>query len=565
MSGEGPRFLMRFNGMVFSALSRFRVFQQLLVVIAVMVTFIALEGFLSLQMIDQMQGLSRKSFTESTHVITVLTNARAEVENFRREYLANLAGISSVGLTTGPLSASLDSLGLATEDREKLTQYVQQLDQILKLPVNKENYEQALPILVLLEAQIRQYHNQKVNEAIQSMDLGNKFSRDSRITTLIILLGSMVISLGLGVLIAASISRPLRKIVSAVNALAVGDLSRKVSAAGCYEVTEVTRSLNRAVAGLSALVQGINHQAGVLIVASEDLESAATESGRSAAEVSQAMEDLTLGTSEQANQINMSVATVNELSQLVRQVSDDTARIASCSEKVAGSAVAGRNVTRTVAEEIEQLYRSTKEVAAVIVELNRASGEITEITSVIEGIAEQTTLLALNASIEAARAGIHGTGFEVVAAETGKLAEQSKKAAQMIALVISRMKGKIDQVVSTIQNGMARVEAGRKLTGAAAETFNDIFQLLGEVLSQIDQVAVSAAEMVRKNERVIGAMTSIAAISEESMAGTEQVSGAAQQQSASAEEVLALAENLAAVASGLKNSVAMFRFDQAPS
>jgi len=197
-------------------------------------------------------------------------------------------------------------------------------------------------------------------------------------------------------------------------------------------------------------------------------------------------------------------------------------------------------------------------VSEVIEELNRNSIEINEITTVIGGIAEQTTLLALNASIEAARAGVQGKGFSVVAKETGKLAEQSKQSAQMIFDLITGMRLKTRHAVEVIQKGMARVEAGKSLAGEAAVTFENIFKDLRDVLAQINTVAISAQNMSQKNEQVISAITTIAAISEESMAGTEEISATAQQQSASAEEVSSLAENLGEIADKLKESIAAF-------
>ncbi len=235
-----------------------------------------------------------------------------------------------------------------------------------------------------------------------------------------------------------------------------------------------------------------------------------------------------------------------------------TANIAVSSEKMADSAVVGQTVTNDIANEINGLYQSTKEVAQVIEALNRTSEEITNITTVISGIAEQTSLLALNAAIEAARAGIQGKGFSVVAKETGKLAEQSKQSALMIADLIADMSLKTKHAVEVFQKGIVRVEAGQSLAGEATVTFGNIFKDLKVVLDQINTVATSARYMAEKNEQVISAITTISAISEETMASTEEVSASAEEQSAAAQEVSSLAENLEGIANKLKESVASF-------
>lgn len=390
------------------------------------------------------------------------------------------------------------------------------------------------------------------------MQFGNTFSVESSNTTFKILIVSIFISILLALIITASISNPLKSIVNAAKSLATGNLSKDVNAHGCQEAAQVVKGLNEAIFGLRKLVGGINEQAQLLINASKELRDASGDSGRSAAEVARAMEELARASSEQANQVTQAVDTITELGNIVRRVSTDTEKIAVVSEKVADSAKVGQKVTGDVANEINELYLSTKEVATVIEELNRKSGEISEITSVIGGIAEQTTLLALNASIEAARAGIQGKGFSVVAKETGKLAEQSKQAAQMIADLIVQMKNKTNHAVEVIQKGINRVEAGKTLTTEATVAFESIFKELRDVLDQIQQVTHFTRQMADKNESVINMISGIAAISEQSMASTQEVSATAEEQNASAQQVASLAENLAAIANKLKESVAVF-------
>jgi methyl-accepting chemotaxis protein len=198
-------------------------------------------------------------------------------------------------------------------------------------------------------------------------------------------------------------------------------------------------------------------------------------------------------------------------------------------------------------------------VAAIIGQLDQKSTEITKITVLIEGIAEQTSLLALNAAIEAARAGVEGRGFSVVAAETGKLADQSKQAAKMIAKMLVDMEQRSDKAVRVIEGGLDKVANGKELTTKAKETFEEIFGRLDQILDQIQQVAGASHQMAAKNEGVSAAIANISAISEETMSSTEEVSATAQEQSASVEEVSTQAENLFDMANRLKESVAVFR------
>lgn len=544
-----------------SILSRLKVFYQILLIIIIMVGFIFLEGYLGINVIDQMQQVSSGVFNSSVDGLKTINETREQLGIFRKEYLLKLAGIPEITVTNmfNNVIGSISFLSnIDSEQSAIIYKEIQSLKDVFEQPISQENYQKLEQKFVSINISLKTMEDNLLITANESMQFGNKFSVDSRNTTFQILVLSIVFSILLALIITASISNPLKVIVNAAKSLATGNLSKNLSTKGCQEATQVVKGLNEAILGLRRLVGGINEQAQLLINASKELQDASIDSGRSAAEVARAMEELARASTEQANQINLTVDTITELGNIVRKVSTDTERIAIVSEKVADSAKVGQKVTGSVANEINELYLSTKEVATVIEELNRTSGEISEITSVISGIAEQTTLLALNASIEAARAGIQGKGFSVVAKETGKLAEQSKQASQMIADLIVQMKTKTSLAVEAIQKGIKRVEDGKALTTEAAIAFENIFKELKEVLDQIEQVAHSAREMSDKNESVINMVSGIATISEQSMASTQEVSATAEEQSAAAQQVSSLAENLTGIANMLKESVAAF-------
>ena len=547
---------------IFLPLSKLRIFYQILVIILIMLSCVFIEGYSNLGIIDQMQETSSQVFGESMQMSDALFNLNKDVLELKIDYLEALNNKEEFIIRTLSL-VNFDSYiyhikRFDPNSATKIERSVNDIEKVLKEPINKENYNKLNDSMYFVFLTINSLDNKMKDSTAQRMVFGNRFSQGSKEKTILMLLISFIISLTLGLVIATSISRPMQSMAKATNLLATGDLSFNVNARGCYEATVMVGGFNRALTGLRLLIKGIDQESEYIITASKELKDASFESGRSASEVARAMEELASGANEQSDQINQAVSSVTELSELVQKVSMDTVNIAVSSEKMSDAAVVGQKVTNDIANEINQLYQSTKEVAAVIEALNRTSGEINEITSVIGGIAEQTSLLALNAAIEAARAGDQGKGFSVVAKETGKLAEQSKQSASMIADLIKDMSLKTRHAVEVIQKGIERVEAGKSLAGEATVTFSDIFKDLRDVLAQIDTVASSARYMSEKNEQVISAITMISAISEESMASTEEVSATAQEQSAAAEEVSSLAENLAGIANKLKTSVASF-------
>jgi len=540
-----------------------KVFPQILMVIAIMLLVIFVQAWMAFRVIDTMQQNTMTVFQQNAGKMGDLGKIKYELESLRTNYLEVLTGRAPALISTSVVSEIGRRIEtLESVDEAQVAQLLEtnaKINELFRLQPSERGLETLNGYIAnisigldLLESSIRQ-------SALDTMDNSKSYSNRSKFLTTILVFAGLTLAVIIGLLVAASISKPLQVVVKATEALATGDLTQNVTIdRGASEVQNMVRGMNRAIDGLKSLIIGINEKAETLAIASRELKEASSDTGQSAAQVAKAMEELAKASSEQTEQINQAVETINLLAGLVRKVSADTQMIAASSERVAESAKAGQKATDSVAEQINDLYATTQDVAAVIHELSNTSDEIGKITTVIEGIAEQTTLLALNAAIEAARAGEHGKGFSVVAKETGKLAEQSKQAAQLIAGLIDKMRKRTAGAVEAIQKGLESAEEGKNLVNEANVTFGNIFKTLIDTLAQIEAVAHSARQMAASNENVISAISTIAAISEESMASTEEVSATAEEQSASVQQVTALAENLNEIANALKQSIAEF-------
>jgi methyl-accepting chemotaxis protein len=543
-------------------LGKRKILPLILMIIGVMTAFLLVQGYLGITIIDTLYSQSSRVFDNSTRDLYNISAVKVDLQQIRSNYLGGLSNSALFSVSPTVADQMAAKIGYLQAEQEATVQsFLKRLEEtkiILAEPVTLENYQRLDLNLNYLDGELNTLSNTIRNSAIGTIANTASYSTSAKFITVAILGVSLLVSLLLGLMVAASISRPLQAMHAATQALAVGDLTRDVPVRGCAEISGMAQGLNQAIAGLRELVRGINDQAQALFLASQELKSAASETGRSAGQVATAMEELAVGATEQANHTNQAVVTIEHLSELVRKVTDDTAHIAAASQTVAQSAKTGQHFTKEITEQIEEIYHSAKGVTGVIDELHHKSEEIGEITAVIAGIAEQTTLLALNAAIEAARAGEYGKGFEVVAQETGKLSEQSKRAAGQIAKLAVEMRERTQSAVAAIHEELGKVEKGRELTGQATTQFKGIFKALTQNLEQIDGVAESARTMTASNDRVIQAINTIAAISEESMANTEEVSATSEEQSASVQQVSALAENLAAIADNLKQSVTVF-------
>jgi methyl-accepting chemotaxis protein len=547
------------NRIFFAKLS---IAQQVAFIIGIMTIFLLIQGLAGVGIVNTMHRQSLRVFNSSSDQLYRIAVIQQDLQQFQMNYLSGLSGRSLFVASVSAVERVEANLNQLRPGREKtvdaIVERFRQAKGRMDAAVSDAGYQGLEADLTYIKTYLNQMENAIRNAAYSDIASSKDYSSRAVLMAVLILTLSVLLSIGGGLVIIRSIAAPLQGILAATTAVAGGDLSAAVVVEGAAEMRGMARGLNQAIRGLRQVVDHIEEQAGVLLEASKELKLAAGDTGKTAHQVAETMEELARAAADQSGQVQEAVETIKYLNKLVRKVTAETQGMAESSEKVAGFARSGQNATAMISAGMDEIYQSSQAVSKVINEINETSTQIGEITAVIAGIAEQTTLLSLNAAIEAARAGDQGKGFEVVADETGKLAEQSKRAARMIADLAAQMSGRARHAVDSVKNELEKVESGKKLTSETALLFEEIFQALRGTLGQIQVVARSAREMAEKNETSMNMITSFAALSEESMAGTEQVSAAAEEQSAAVEEVSALADNLATVAASLKDSVARF-------
>lgn len=311
---------------------------------------------------------------------------------------------------------------------------------------------------------------------------------------------AIIAGLALAVAISESIRRAVRSVLHVATKAADGDLREVAVARGKDEIGELAASFNGMMDNLRKLI-------------GQTLQSAQSVAGASQ-EISATTEEIAKGSTDQAEAAQTISELVNEMTRAVNAVADNAESVASLSEETRRGAEDGGAAVQASIQGMERLSEQMHL-------LEQDSEKIGQIIEVIDEIAEQTNLLALNAAIEAARAGEQGRGFAVVADEVRKLAERSGEATKQIAAIIKGMQANTEHSVKA-------VEEASSLSARTGETFDRIVRMVGDTASQAAEIAAASEEQAAQSEEVLRAIETIAAASQESAAAAEETASSSQ-------------------------------------
>ncbi len=360
----------------------------------------------------------------------------------------------------------------------------------------------------------------------------------------------------------------------AATSISNNDLSVKITPKSTKD--ELGNAFAQMIAGLQKVIGQVTNSANSVAAAAGQLAKASEQSGEATNQIATTIQQVAKGTAEQTEGVTKTASAVEQMSRAidgvargaqeqataVTKASQVASRISQAIEQVTNNAQAvtrdsaeaarySRDGAKTVRETITGMEAIRSKVglsAAKVEEMGTRSEEIGAIVETIEDIASQTNLLALNAAIEAARAGEQGKGFAVVADEVRKLAERSSLATKEIAGLIKGIQKTVSEAVSAMKESAGEVESGVVRANSAGEVLNNILEAAESVYKQAEEAGSAAARVSVAAGELVGAVDSVSAVIEENTAATEQMAANSSELTQSIETIASVSEeNSAAV------------------
>ncbi len=323
----------------------------------------------------------------------------------------------------------------------------------------------------------------------------------------------IILALGIGWIVQQT--RMLVKDIKAVQvSIDTADLNTQLSTNREDEMGLLRNSFDRFVASIR----------NTLIQVSE----VATSVASASAQISSSTEEMAAGAQEQTTQSEEVARAVEQMAKSIAVNSESAGEAAQTAEQAKGAAELGGKVVTDTVHEMKEIATVVRESAGTIQNLGKSSDQIGEIIGVIEHIADQTNLLALNAAIEAARAGEQGRGFAVVADEVRKLAEQTTKATKQIAAMVQQIQADSHGAVRSMANATKQVDEGIVLADRAGTSLHEIVQISQKVTHMVSQIAVANEEQSSTSEQISKNMEAIASVTQQTASGTQQIARAAE-------------------------------------
>ncbi|WP_313892031.1 methyl-accepting chemotaxis protein [Psychrobacillus sp.] len=518
----------------------------------------------SVQKINQARNISDAISAQGVYVRSyILEPSEATIENLKKQQAiidTITVDLEKIFVNTemlNQLQKIKDSQQMFNATSEEILSVVKagQTDEAVKLLSSKArpaNEGLRSAVLAIIDFQTTEMETIKT-EAQES-------ARLSTIFILIIAIFSTILAFAVAVFITRAITVPVNKLSAAAAVIANGDLSQEdVTVKTKDEIRDLSASFNLMKSNLHALINNIATNVEQTTAAAEQLSASTDEVALSSNDVAKRVEIMAEGAAQSAATGKESSVAMEETANGVQRIAEATQMLHSKAVDTQAVANEGEKTLITAEEQMLVIQKSSHETNERIKKLSAQSAEIENISKVITAITEQTNLLALNAAIEAARAGEHGKGFAVVADEVRKLAEESKNSANQIVGLTTLIQQDTKEVENAVSTTVNNVEEGVTFIQNAQTAFGSIMGAIQDMASQIEEVSASSEEISASTEQVAASVNEMSSASENSSEQSEMIAAAVEEQTATMQEISAVARSLSTGAMDIQEQINQFK------